>query len=204
MYAAQLATAALLHVGRGGSAQHVQVSMLETAAGLQSYLILDDAMFPHDESTVLGAPTGLFKTLDGMMYVSMVNDAMFERLARGLGIEEWLADESLRASTGRMPRAQELNRRLGETLAAATNAHWAQVLTASDVLFAPVRHPRELVSDVQAVHMGLCGAVEQPGLGTLPWPNMPGQTGLAKPTGRAPALGEHTRAVFKEFGIDIA
>ncbi|MGH6627234.1 MAG: CaiB/BaiF CoA transferase family protein [Burkholderiaceae bacterium] len=202
IYAAQYATAALFRAARTGQGRHVQVTMLETAAALQSYILLDDAMFPGKESAVLGAPVGLFKASDGMLYVSLVNDAMFERLARGMGFDDWLADESLRASAGRMPRAQELNERLGRHLATNTVAHWSEVLTRSDVLFAPARHSRELRSHPQSLHTGLFASVDQPGLGELPWPNLPGLSGLARPIGHAPALGEHTQAVLQEFGID--
>ena len=201
IYAAQCATAALFRAGRTGRGRHVQVSMLETAAALQSYILLDDAMFPGDESAVLGAPVGLFAASDGMLYVSLVNDAMFERLARGLGLDDWLADAGLRTTAGRMPRASELNARLGQHLATNTVAHWSALLTEHDILFAPARHPRELRGNPQSLHMGLFGTITQPGLGELPWPNLPGQAGREHPLGRAPALGEHTEAVLKEFGL---
>src|SRR5690606_18821881 len=123
------------------------------SAALQSYVVLDDALFPGDESAVFNAPTGLFETADGTLYVSMLNDAMFERLARALGFDDWLEDASLRTSAGRMPRAAELNQRVGATLATNTLEHWESLLAGSDVLFGRVGHPRDLREHPQARHV---------------------------------------------------
>jgi CoA:oxalate CoA-transferase len=202
LYAAQLATAALYRAAIGGRGRHVEVSMLEVSAGLQSYVVLDDAMFPGDEATAFNAPTGLFQTAGGtLLYVSMLDDAMFERLARLLECEDWLADSALRTSAGRIPRAAELNSRLAALLARAPAEYWEAKLQASDVLFGRVRHPRELRSDPQALHTGLFTPLAQPGLGELPWPRLPGQAALDATALQAPALGQHTSAVLGEFGL---
>lgn len=198
LYAAQCATAALYRAAVCGRGRHVEVSMLQVGAALQSYVLLDDAMFPGEEPTAFNAPTGLFQAADGMLYVSMLDDAMFERLAGLLGCEDWLADASLRTSSGRIVRANELNSRLAALLARETVAHWEERLQARDVLFGRVQHPRELRSHPQALHAGLFAALPQPGLGDLPWPRVPGQAGAAEP---APALGQHTEAVLREFGL---
>lgn len=201
LYAAQNVGVALYRAALTGRGRHIQVSMLQTSIALQSYLILDDALFPGAESAVFNAPTGLFDTANGILYVSMLNDAMFERLARTLGFDDWLADASLRTSAGRMPRAAELNQRLATVLATNTLEHWEEVLAANDVLFGRVGHPRDLRSNPQAVHAGLFATLPQPGIGELPWPGVPGNGSLQPAPGDAPVLGQHTQAVLKEFGL---
>lgn len=201
LYAAQNAAAALFRVARTGRGRHVQVSMLQASTALQSYLIVDDAMFPGDESAVFNAPTGLFDTADGMLYVSMLNDAMFQRLARLLGCDDWLADAGLRTGADRMPRAEELNQRVAQILTARTTEHWEALLTAHDILFGRIGHPRDLRNNPQALHTGLFTPLAQPGLGELPWPGFPGQSSTQTPPGEAPALGQHTEAVLGEFGF---
>lgn len=200
LYAAQNTMAALLQAARSGRGRHVRVSMLETAAALQSYLVLDDALFPQGESGAFNVPTGLFEASDGRIYISMLNDAMFERLSTALGFDDWLADPTLRTSAGRIQRAQELNGRLGRAVAQHTVAHWESLLLARDVLFARVNRPGDLRHAPQAMHAGIFGVLPQAGLGDLPWPNVPGAAGVG-PLGTAPLLGEHTAAVLAEFGL---
>jgi len=201
LYAAQNVGVALYRAALTGRGRHVQVSMLQTSAALQSYVVLDDALFPGDESAVFNAPTGLFETANGTLYVSMLNDAMFERLARTLGFDDWLADASLRTSAGRMPRAAELNQRVASMLIMNTLEHWEGLLADNDVLFGRVGHPRDLRTHPQARHVGLFTPLDQPAVGELPWAGVPGNGSFQAPPGQAPLLGQHTEAVFREFGL---
>ncbi len=198
LYAAQCALAALYRAAVSERGRHVEVSMLQVSSALQSYVLLDDAMFPGEEATAFNAPTGVFQAADGLLYVSMLDDAMFERLATLLGCEDWLADESLRTSAGRIPRAAELSARMAALLARESVGHWEALLQAKDIVFGRVAHPRALRSHPQAAHAGLFAPLAQPGVGPLPWPRLPGQAGDCAP---APALGEHTDAVLREFGL---
>ncbi len=177
------------------------MSLLEASAALQSYLVLDDAMFPDAELAAANAPTGMFQAADGPLYVSMLNDAMFARLATVLGFDDWLADPAAGTSAGRLPRAVELCQRLAASLARRPLSHWESVFTEHDVLFARVSRPREMLASEQCAQAGVFGNVAQAGLGELPWANLPGLAGAASPNGTAPLLGEHTASVLAEFGI---
>lgn len=199
LYAAQNACAALYRSARTGRGRHIELSLLETSAALQSYLVLDEAMFPGDELAAFNAPTGLFPAADGLIYISMLDDAMFLRLARVLGRGDWAADASLHTSAGRLPRAAELNQALAALVATRTVGEWETLLLQADILFGRVQQPRDLRTMPQAQHVGLFGQLEQPGFGGLPVANLPGQAGAAAPQGQAPALGEHTDAVLREF-----
>lgn len=200
LQAAQNAMAALVRAARTGRGRHVQVSMLETSAALQSYLLLDEAMFPDAAPVPVSVPTGLFRVADGYLYVSMVDDAMFMRLATALEFADWQDDVSLHRSAGRLARAGELVGRLGATLALQTLAHWEVLLRTNDVAYARAVPGRELQDSPQARHSGVFSTLQQEALGELSWPNMPGAAGRS-PQGHAPLLGEHTHAVALEFGL---
>ncbi|AEI82322.1 acyl-CoA transferase/carnitine dehydratase (plasmid) [Cupriavidus necator N-1] len=201
VYGAQHACAALFKVARSGKGRHVRLSLLETSAALQSYLMVDDAMFPDAELAAANAPTGVFAAADGMLYVSMLNDAMFTRLARLLGCDDWLADAELHTSAGRLPRAAELNRRVAQALATQPLAHWEALLTEHDVLFARVTAARDLVRNTQCTQAGVFGRLPLAEIGKVPWANLPGMAGTAQPAGEPPLLGQHTKSVLAEFGI---
>lgn len=201
LYASQHASAALYKAARSGRGRHVRLSLLETSAALQSYLMVDDAMFPGAELVAANAPTGLFEAADGALYLSMLNDAMFMRLAALLGFDDWLADTTLHSSAGRLPRAAELSGRVAHAVAARPLAHWEALLTEHDVLFARVSHARDLLDSAQCAQAGVFGRLPLAGIGEVPWANLPGMAGQDRPAGQAPALGEHTAAVLAEFAI---
>lgn len=201
LYAAQCATAALFKAARTGRGRHLELSMLQVCAALQSYLIVDDAMFPDAEAAAFNAPTGLFPVADGTLYVSMLDDAMFTRLCEVLGFEDWRQDPRLRTSAGRLPHARALSARLAQALAGQPLAHWERLFQAHDILFGRVRQPRDLVDDPQALSQGLFQRTP-PGCAWpgLPLPRLPGQVrdaGALVP----PALGADTQAVLQEFGL---
>jgi len=201
IYAAQNAVTALYRRALTGQGRHLHVSMLQTAAALQSYVLLDDAMFPQAESAVFNAPTGIYATADGNIYVSMLNDAMFSRLARSLGFTDWEHDETLQHSAGRIKRAVELNKRVAHALEQNTSAYWSETLTRNDILFGVLNHPRDLLDHPQAKSVGLFQSLTQADVGALPWPVMPGQEASQQAPARSPALGEHTERVLREFGL---
>ena len=191
LYAAQATLAALLRQARSGRGRHVEVAMLQAAAVLQNYLSIDAAMFPQQQGGAFNAPTGLFDTADGrQLYVSMLNDAMFLRLARALGMDGWIADAGLHASSGRLPRAQELNQALADRLGQGTLAHWSGLLARHDILFAPLRSPGELPQDAQARHLKVFAEQLVPGVGPVPLAGLPGGAGTL-PLEPAPRLGQH-------------
>ncbi len=201
IYAAQNTVAALYRSAITGKGRHVHVSMLQTATALQSYVLLDDALFPQAESGVFNAPTGIYPTADGKIYISMLNDAMFGRLSKVLGFTDWEQDESLRNSGARIQRAKELNDRVASAIALQPSAHWSEVLTRNDILFGVLNHPRDLLDHPQATSVGLFQSLQQAGLGQLPWPVMPGQEPDQAAPAQAPRLGEHTDRILKEFNL---
>ena len=190
LYAAQATLAALLRQARTGQGRHVEVSMLHTAAALQSYLVIDAALYPGTESPV-NAPGGVFPTRDGkLLNISMLNDAMFKRLAQATGIQIWLDDASLMQTANRLARAPELIATLGARVAEDDLASWCDTLAQHDILFAPVRSPAELPQEPQVQHLKIYAEQVGAGRGSIPLAGLPG--GLDVGTlHAAPKLGEH-------------
>ncbi|MCD0502503.1 CaiB/BaiF CoA transferase family protein [Bordetella petrii] len=203
LHAAQAASAALYRAALSGRGRHVEVSMLQVAAALQSYQIIDKALFPDGGAVVFNAPAGLFPTRDGQIYISMLNDAMFQRLCEVLGMDDWRDDASLRTSAGRIARATELNARLAGAIRERSTDAWMALLESHDILCGRVRSPHDLLQDPQARHLGLFAQVSQAGVGALPWVRLPGQCGVSPEVAASPLLGQHTQAVLQEFGIKI-
>lgn len=201
LYAAQGAAAALHAAVVSGAGRHVQVSMLEASTALQSYLLLDRAMFPEEDQAAFNAPAGLFETRTGPVYVSMLNDGMFLRLAEVLGFDDWRRDTALHRSAGRLRRAAELSARVAAALALEPLAHWEAIFRRHDILFSRVGSVQDLLDCPQSQHAELFAGLEQGALGRLPWARLPGVPAAGGSPTAAPLPGEHTHAVLAEFGL---
>ncbi|MGY2085810.1 CaiB/BaiF CoA transferase family protein [Blastococcus sp. SYSU DS0539] len=205
-HAAGQVAAALYGVARTGRGRRIEVTLLQAAASLVSYLVLDEAMFPDDDLFAAGevrsfaAPSGVFETADGHLYVGALTDVMFTRLAGALRFDDWLADEELATNVGRLRRREDLHARLAETLAHRTADEWELALASSDVLISKVRTPDDVRTHPQARHTGLFAELDHAGR-PLPWPGLPGGGDFQPAPGPVPALGEHTDAVLAEFGL---
>jgi CoA:oxalate CoA-transferase len=200
-YAANATLAALIRAGRTGRGSHVELSLLQVAAALQNYVVLEESMFAAQPPAPLNAPLGLYAAADGHLYVSTMDDAMFQRLATALGCTDWTEDEQLRTVAGRIPRSAELIARVASRIATEPVAHWEKVLTDHDVVHGRVRRPEELVTEPHAEHMGLFTTLDQPAVGPLPWAGLPGGGPFQPAPGPAPRLGEHTAAILAELEL---
>jgi len=77
-------------------------------------------------------------------------------------------------------------------------AEWVQRFHAARMLCDKVNTPLDWLADPHVRTVGAVVPLEQPGLGTLPFPALPGLGPWSVP---APALGEHTREVLAELGL---
>lgn len=201
IYAAQNVAAALYRVARGGRGRQIEVSLIQTSTVIQSYLLLDHALFPNEAPKAFAAPTGLFNALDGMIYVGMLNDAMFERLCQVMGFDDWLADPILQKSAGRITRTNELNNRLSETIGTQPVAYWTAAFEKGDILFGHAHQTKDMLTHPQLEHLDWFQPLDIEGVGEVPWQGVPGNGQSQKPPGDAPLLGQHTTSVLEEFGL---
>jgi len=91
-------------------------------------------------------------------------------------------------------------------LATRTAAQWEADLAGRGLMACPVRDIAGFLQSQAGDGLDLVDSVEVPGLGDCPLVNMPGAprwAGRHQPP-RAPALGEHTREILREAGIDEA
>ena len=173
LYAVNGILAALIHRGRTGEGQEVQVSMLDCLASLvaeEHFDVFSDAGYPlrsgnfHDRLV----PFGVYATQDGYVAIVAFNPDWFKALLEAIG-QPQLADDPRFASRGpRMKHAKELN--------ALVDA-WTRQHTSEEVLrelrdkrsvpSAPVRSPKEVLSDPLLHASGALVKLSHPRLGGL-------------------------------------
>ena len=203
VYAAQAAGAALFARAKTGAGRHVQVSLMNSCAALQAAPILDAALSDGKPAAPITVPSGIFKTLDGFVTVTSLNETMFAALLKVLRLEELGRDPRFATQSERQKNAALINLEVSRCLATEGSTHWLERFSAADVLCAEVLDYAGFRAAPQTVHMQTFRDVDQYPYGVLPLPRVPG--GSAEwPLGPTPRVGEHTLEVLAEFGVPEA
>jgi crotonobetainyl-CoA:carnitine CoA-transferase CaiB-like acyl-CoA transferase len=203
---AQVVTAALLQRGKTGRGQHLPISMLDSAL----YYIWPDLMWSR---TLLGdgvQHTGeigdwfpIFKVKDGHVSIVLVRDESFELLCVWRN-SELHQDPRFQTFLARQENTAELKEALEALLADVSADEVCENLDAFGVPVARLNALDEVHADPQVQHAGSLVETRHPVIGPMRYPRPPfqfeGQG--AFPTRHAPFLGDHTREILTELGID--
>ncbi len=118
----------------------------------------------------------------------------------------WLDDPRFSTPAARGQHAEELMAACDEALAAADRDTWAQRFDAAGLVWAPVHTLPEVVADPQAEALGVWSGLEDHDGTPFRTVSAPFELSTAEVgvRGPAPRLGEHTRALLDETGLDAA
>ncbi|TFV64738.1 CoA transferase [Geodermatophilus sp. DF01-2] len=199
---------ALVRAQRTGEGSFLDVSMLESALAAMGWVVSDYVIagqhpVPMGNENKTAAPSGTFRTADGLLNIAANKQEQFEALARVLGREELLTDPRFALREDRKRHREELRAALEETLVqrgvdewvdalAGTGVPAAAVLTVPEAMDLPQIRARHLLHEVEVADervrvLGSSVHVDGAAVG---------------PTEPPPLLGEHTRAVLGELGYD--
>ena len=200
VYAAQAVGAALYARHKSGRGRHLQVSLMAACAALQAGPIIDEAITGGKPVPPITVPAGIFRTRDGYMTVTSLNENMFAALMKVLGLEALGADPRYAELANRQQNAKSLNAEVARCLATQDTAHWLRQFAVADVLSAEAVDFAGFRASPQAVAMDVFSAIDQYPYGPLPMPRVPGGNS-DWPIGATPRVGEHTLDVLAEAGL---
>ena len=203
VYAAQATGAALFARAMTGRGRHVEVSLMDACAAVQAAPILDAALSEGKPAAPITVPSGIFRTRDGHVTVTSLNEAMFAALLKVLGLEAFGADPRFALPADRQKHAALLNAEVARCLTARDTQHWLGAFAEADVLCAEASDYAGFRAAPQTVHMQTFAGVDQFPYGVLPLPRMPGAR-REWPLGPAPRVGEHTLQILAEAGVTQA
>ncbi|HDS1695145.1 MULTISPECIES: CaiB/BaiF CoA-transferase family protein [unclassified Pseudomonas] len=153
MYAVNGILAALIHRGRTGVGQHVQVSMLDCLASWvaeEHFDVMGQAGYPmrsgnfHDRL----APFGVYRTRDGHIAIVAFHPEWMRGLLDALGQPELIDDPRFAHRGPRMRHATELNAIIEAWTSQRTSAEAiAELGRKRGVPAAPVRTPQQMLDD---------------------------------------------------------
>ncbi|MGE0699321.1 MAG: CaiB/BaiF CoA transferase family protein [Hyphomicrobiaceae bacterium] len=202
LYAFQAVSAALYRKAVKGRGAYIETSLLESALVLQEAAIIESHL---QKGTVepIGMPVGAFRTRDGHMSINARRQPQFERFARLLGHEEWIADPRFADPRLRVANGDALMALIRPIVETRTTAEWSRLLAGIDVLHGTIHTHEDLLEDAQVRAIGALTWVDDPTLGRVPMGSVAGQP--RPETGHrlshSPRIGEHSREVLAELGL---
>lgn len=205
--AAQAITAALFARERSGEGQHVKLAMLDTMVaylwpeGMTGYTFVGREV-PGSRAQL--AQDLIFATADGYITTGAVSDVEWQGMCRALEHEEWLTDERFRTAQDRVVNVKDRLELMAGVLRQRPSAEWLERLDGEGVPCAPVLERHEVFEHEQIKVNGTVAEHDHPVAGRIrqPRPAARFDRTPAEMTRHAPVLGEHTREILAELGLD--
>ncbi len=209
LYAAFAIVSALRKVDREGVGQHIDVSMLGATLGMAALQTSEHFGTGRDPMKLgsahpRNAPYRAFRAQDGYFAMAAGNDRLWRAVCAAMQRTD-LADDARFATTALRAQNQEaLREQLESDFAKQPVGHWLRVFAERGVPCTPINTYSQVLVDPQVDHMGwvqpitLPGGVQTRTFGSPLCMTQEAFTVYRNP----PALGEHTRAVLAELGID--
>jgi crotonobetainyl-CoA:carnitine CoA-transferase CaiB-like acyl-CoA transferase len=196
--------AALRRRDLAGTGQRIEVSLLDSALAslvnvAQNALVTGEEPPRYGNAHASIVPYQPFATSDGWIAVAAANDGLFARLCVAIDRPELATDERFATNAARVQNRKELLPQLEETFRARTADEWVAALDAAGVPTGKIRG----VLDALRTAAPATVRVEHPTAGDLELVAPPLSFGSPIPV-PPPLLGQHTREVLAELGVDDA
>jgi crotonobetainyl-CoA:carnitine CoA-transferase CaiB-like acyl-CoA transferase len=205
MYAALGILVAHIARQQSGRGQKVDISLLDGMMALLSYfasyhLLSGEVPGPQGSGHFSVIPYGAFRTKDG--YIAIAEG--WPRMARVLGIEQYVDDPRFTTRVERLKHREELGEILQEALLREETDIWVELLNAEGIAAAPVNTLDKALSDPQVVYRDMVINIEHALGGVVKLVGNPikmsGASHKAKEILRSPpTLGQHTEEILTEL-----
>jgi crotonobetainyl-CoA:carnitine CoA-transferase CaiB-like acyl-CoA transferase len=202
-------TAALFQRERGGGGQLVEVPMFESMAAftlleLQGGYVFDPPTGPTGYARVMSPHRHPYQTRDGYLGVVVYTDRQWLSFFDLIGRPQLADDPKFATIAERTQNIDELYRLVAEALPDRTSAQWLADFERLGIPAVPVLELEDLLTDPHLEAVDLIQRIDHPTEGRLRLPRLPMSfmgTNPA-PLRPAPTLGQHTKEVLRDLGID--
>ncbi len=195
---------------RTGEGQYIDISLVD--AGLAWTLWEAGAYFGSGEVPAAAGtrhrrstPYQAFRTADGYVTIGANNDKLWKRFAEDIvNHPEWLTDPRFATLPDRMAHIDELEQEIESVTTTRTTDEWVEICDKAGVPGGPVLTYDETLADPHVVARDMVVDVDHPIIGPMRTVGTGARfSGLAfEVRGPAPWLGQHTREVLSERGVD--
>jgi crotonobetainyl-CoA:carnitine CoA-transferase CaiB-like acyl-CoA transferase len=204
--------AALAERARTGRGQLVRSALFENNAFLVSphmaqFAVTGTRAPPMPARISAWAIYDVFDTGDAnQIFIAVVTDTQWRTFCVAFGLEDLLADAALATNPMRVAARDRLLPRLTALFATLTRAEISRICEASNIGFAPIRRPDELLDDPHLACPDAMIEVRLPGGGSTPLPALPLEMNGQRLKKRLdiPRVGEHSADIARELGCESA
>ena len=204
MFAFQAVSAALYARREETRGKFIEVSLMQAAALLQSVRMMGSYL-EGGEVLQGAAPSGIFRSADGWMNITVVRPFEWVDFCTAIGREDLPADPRFKDRDGRIANADALYAIVRPIVAALTNDQLSAMLTKARLMHERLNTYADFLAHEHTRATGVIAWLSQPGVPRkVPLANIPGAPPLVDGTARAyaPMLGEHTAEVLRQHGYD--
>lgn len=200
---------ALYERTKTGRGVKVDVGMLDCQAAILEnaiarYAATGEIPGPLGAAHASIAPFAALKTRDSYIVIAAGTDALFARVAKVLGQENWPTDPRYSTNHDRVENWPALRAEMESALAAKTSAEWLNLLEAEGLPCAPINNVAQMMADPQIMARNMIVTAQDPDLGPLKMQGNPIKlSGHLDPTARpsAPDLDGDRDQILKEMGL---
>ena len=197
--------AALFARERKGEGRYIDVALFDSLVSLLptslcQLLYADRVPKRVGNRHQLSAPFGAFPASDGDVVIAVLNDKLFEKLAKTIERPDLPEDPRFANDESRCMHESVLREAIEAWTRTRTAAEVVRLLSEAGVPAAPIWDIRQATDNAHVKARGLFASAEHATLGTIPIPEQPVSFGGGRrgATTAAPVLGEHTDAVLRE------
>ncbi len=199
---------ALRHRDQTGEGQAVDLALLQTATSFTAPMIAEATLLGRERPqignrTAYVGTSDMFKCKDGYVYASVILDAMWARLMKLVGAEEFLDDPDFDTDLKRFENRDRIDPKVAAWMEQRTVAEVMEAMETARIPCAPALSTRDVPEDPHVKEQELLGYsdLEYPGLERVPISGIP--ITLSKSPGsirrRAPRVGEHNHEIYTEL-----
>lgn len=209
MLAMQGILLALIARGTTGRGQYVDISMFDATTALLTYqaqrtLVTGEASGRLGNRHASIAPYDTYEASDATLVLAVGNDDQWQRFCSAAHLATAAADPRFTTNDLRVRHYADLQPIVANAIATDTVEHWLARLRAAGVPVGAVRAVDAVLADAQTTARDMIASVNHPVAGALKVLGVPVKLSETPGSVRTapPLLGQHTRAVLTECGVD--
>ena len=182
--------------------RYIESSLLRGGATIQTVSMIQHRLEGGKPQPGL-TPSGTFRASDGWINLTILRDVDFPVLCDALEITAAKGDPRLATNDLRFANVAALNALLEPAFARRPVADLSARLRAARLMHQRVNTYLEFLDDPHVKATGAVTWIEQPGIGRVPVPSVPGLPPLSAGTPRAiaPSLDQHRKEILAELGL---